>query len=81
MYEARSEARNDTASATSSTVPIRPAGIDCSNSRSACGRLVIQSAIGVSISPGQTQLARTPSRPWSSAMLRVRLTTPALAAV
>ena len=34
----------------------------------------------VSIRPGQTQLIRTPSGPWSSARLRVSRTTPPLAA-
>ena len=75
MYDAPSEARNATASATSSGVPMRPAGSERSKAARRISSRRIQSAIGVSISPGQTQLTRTPRGPQSIARLRVNITT------
>ena len=84
-YDASSEARNSAPAAISSGSEKRPSGI-CSSTRSR--RYAASSPparmkfsdIGVITCAGTRQLTRMPSRAKSSAMLRVRLTTPPFAA-
>ena len=75
---ASSDARNAIAAATSSGRPIEPKGrivaVIRSMSAPSGGRKL--PTIGVSIGPGATQFARTPSVAWLTARVRVRATTP-----
>jgi len=75
----RSLARNSATFATSSGVPILPRGTKLAMylSSSFLNALV---SIWVLIGPGAMQLTLIPSRAWSSAIARVKLTTPPLLA-
>ena len=82
---ASSEARKQTASATSRGSAIRPIGIPAADSRLPCSTLIPRcrkssSIIGVFVSVGHTALTRTPSRAWSRAIARVSRTRPPLLA-
>src|SRR5207237_10501591 len=78
MYPARSEARNDASSATSSGWParFRAEPPTSAGKRSAAP---LPPDIGVSMQPGQMALARIPCSPYSMAAALVNAMTPALA--
>src|SRR5438445_6052856 len=78
MYAARSDARNDASSATSSGWPARFSAEPPTRAgkRSAAP---FPPDIGVSMKPGQMALARMPCSPYSMAAALVRAMTPALA--
>ena len=72
-------ARNSTACATSSGVPIRPAGTAALRRSLTPGWSYIDCDKGVRIMPGCTQLLRIPCGPHSTASWRDSMATPALA--
>src|SRR5262249_49724408 len=78
-YEARSDARKQASSATSSGRPARPiAGLVASSGYISAARPLMPS--GERMTPGHTQLARMPTSPYSMAAFLVTATTPAFAA-
>ena len=84
MNDASSDARNSTARAISSGLPIRPSGRLAApftySSHDSPRCFASSGSIGVSTSPGQTQFTRMPCRPWSIAIALVSRTTPPLEA-
>ena len=78
MYDDSSEARNTARAAISDGRPSRPSGV------MAVAASVIPGSIpavrGVSMTPGQMALTRTPAAAYSSAPARVSCTTPPLLA-
>src|SRR2546430_12444848 len=78
MYEARSDARNDASSATSSGWPPRLRA-DPPTSAGKRSAAPLPPDIGVSMKPGQMALARMPCSPYSTAAALVSAMTPALA--
>ena len=82
IHPASSEARNAAAAATSSGSPTRRSGYQRTRRSKIAGSLSTRSCqMGVRIVPGAIATARTPWRPYRVAMLRVRLISPALAAL
>ena len=77
-YELHGDAKNDTAEATSSGVPIRPIGI--SSHIASFSSDEKRSIISVSITPGQIQLTVIPLNAYSFARAFVRPITPAFEA-
>src|SRR5262249_28979231 len=76
MNVARSDARNDASSATSSGRPARFSAVlatRCGERSTACG----PPDISVAVKPGQIAMARIPSGPYSSAAAFVKAMTPA----
>src|SRR5215831_15647865 len=75
MYDASSEARNNTALATSSTSPARPSGTPCNILARTSGSAVAPDVRIGGINPGCTELARIPSGPNCTAVDLVNVRT------